>query len=85
MFSHLKNPSGFSKFLPEVVWHVWDGINSNSIEAVSIDYVMDPLLESFSDELIALIEIWKVLKPAVISLGEVKLVIDGAIFVVVLR
>lgn len=43
--SHLEDASSLTILLPEVAWHLWDSVNSNSIEAVLLDNATNPALK----------------------------------------
>jgi hypothetical protein len=62
---------------------MWDGIDSNSIEAVSLDKVLDPVLELTSNPVVLLVKIWKVSESAVLNLPLISPILDVAWVVVV--
>ena len=69
---------------PEVFWNLWDAIDSDSIESIVIDEVLDPVLEVSSDPVVFLIKIWEVDKSTVLNLPLISPVIDGAISVIMI-
>jgi hypothetical protein len=83
-FSHLEDSGSLAILGPEVFWYLWDGIDSDSIESVVIDEVLDPVLELSSDPVVFLVKIWEVCKSAVLNLPLVSPIIDGAIGVVMI-
>ena len=82
--SHLEDTGGLAILLPEVAWDLWNGVDSDTIEAVVADDTSDPLLEVVADEGVALIEVWQVSQSAVLNLGLVVPVLDLAVTVEVL-
>ena len=82
--THLEDTSGISVLLPEVLGDLRNGIDSNTIELVGVDQVLDPILKITSDVLIILVEIWEVSESAVLNLTLVVPVLDLASIVVML-
>jgi hypothetical protein len=83
--SHLENARGCSELSPEILGNLWDGVNSNSIEAELLNEVLDPVLELLSDPTILLVQIWEVSKSAVLNLPLVVPVLDVTLVVVMVR
>ena len=69
---------------PEVFWNLWDAIDSDSIESIVIDEVLDPVLKLSSDPVVLLVKIWEIGKSAVLNLPLISPVIDGAISVIMI-
>jgi hypothetical protein len=81
--SHLEHSGSWAEFGPEVLWNLWDSINSNTIEAIGGDEVADPVLELLSNPVVFLVKIWEVSKSAVLNLPLVAPVLDVTLGVVV--
>jgi hypothetical protein len=82
--SHLEDAGGLTILLPEVAWHLWDGVNSDSIEAVLLDDTTNPALEVGADEIVVLVQIWQVGQSAILNLSLVIPVGDLAVSVEVI-
>jgi len=67
VLTHLEHTSSISVFLPEIFWNFWDGIDSDTVEAVGINKVLDPVLEVVSNPAIRLVEIWETGETAVLD------------------
>jgi hypothetical protein len=83
-FSHLEDSRSLSKLRPEVVWYLWDGIDSNTIKAKVINQIFDPRLEIPSNIIVSLVQIWKTSKSAVFNFVLVTPIVDITVAVVML-
>jgi hypothetical protein len=83
-FTHLEDSSGLAILRPEVLGNLRDGINTDSIEFIFGDKVLDPVLKITSDIIVFLIEIRKISKTAVFDLTLVLPVSDVTFVVIVL-
>jgi hypothetical protein len=81
--SHLEHSRSWTKFGPEIFWNLWDSVDSNTIKAVGLDKVANPVLELLSNPLVLLVKIWEVSKSAVLNLPLVTPVLDVTLIVVV--
>ena len=82
--THLEDTRGWTELSPEVLWHLWDGVDSDSIESEFGHKVLDPVLELASNPVILLLEIWKVGKSAVLDLPLVSEIGDLASWMVMI-
>jgi hypothetical protein len=83
VLSHLEDARGISELLPEVLSNFGNGVDTNTIEVVRGDEVLNPVLELATDPLVVLVEIGKIGKTAVLNLLLVVPVGDLAVIVVV--
>jgi len=58
-FSHLEDSCCLSILAPEVLWYLWDGVDSDSIEAEVADQLRNPTLELIANPIVLLFEIRK--------------------------
>lgn len=80
--SHLEDSRGLSVLSPELSFDFWDGINSDTIEVVLLDQVVDPGLQVLSDVRVVLVKIWQVSESAILNIAWVIPVGDLAVRVV---
>jgi len=83
--SHLEHSGGLTVLGPEVFWDLWDGVDSNTVKAIVIDELLDPVLKILSDIAILLIQIGEVSESAVLNLLLVAPVLNGTVVMVVFR
>lgn len=57
--AHLEHASRLSVLAPEVLWNLRNGIDSNTIEAVSLYQILDPVLQLSSNPVVLLCKIWQ--------------------------
>jgi hypothetical protein len=81
--SHLEDAGGLTKLRPEVLGNLGDGVNSQTIEAVGLNQIVNPVLEFTSDVGVWLIKIGQVSETTVFNLALVVPVVDLAVTVVV--
>jgi len=84
-FSHLENTSSLTVLAPEISFNFWDCVDSDTIELIGIDQVLNPIFKVLSDITIVLVKIWKISKSTVLNLTCIIPVVDLAIAVIMLR
>jgi len=65
--SHLENASRLTILTPEIFGDFGNRIDSNTVEAVSVNEILNPRLEFTSDPRVILIKVWKSSKTAVFN------------------
>lgn len=73
-----------SELGPEVLWHLWDGVDTDSVEIVGLNEILDPVLEEPSDIAVFLVDVWEISQSTVLNLPLVTPVINSTVVVVVL-
>jgi hypothetical protein len=81
--SHLEDASSLPELRPEVLGNLRNGIDTDSIEVVCLDEVLDPVLELSSYPLIALIKIGEAGKSAVFNLPLIVPIVDVTVSMIV--
>jgi len=56
--THLEDTSGCTELLPEVLGNLRNCVDTDAVEVVSRDKVLDPVLELLANPSVALVEIW---------------------------
>ena len=64
--THLENASGLSVFSPEILRHFRNSVNADAIKAIRVNDALDPVLEVLAHIAIALVEVRKTGKSAVL-------------------
>jgi uncharacterized membrane protein len=82
-FSHLEDSSRLAVLSPEILRYFWDCIDSDTIESVVLDEILDPGLKVASYKWVFLFEIWEISKSAVLDLVLIIPVIDLTLWMVV--
>ena len=67
VLTHLEHSRCLSVLTPEIFWNFWNSIDSNSIETVGLDKVLNPVLKVASNVVVLLIEIRKTGKTAILN------------------
>lgn len=67
VLTHLEHSRCLSVLTPEIFWNFWNSIDSNSIETVGLDKVLNPVLEVASNVVVLLIEIGETGKTAILN------------------
>lgn len=81
--SHLEDASRLSELSPEILGYFWDGVDSNTVEAILGDKILDPVFKILSYVGVTLIKIWESSKSAVFNLLLIVPVINIAVGVIV--
>lgn len=84
-FTHLENTSSLAVLAPETFFNFWDCVDSDTIELIGIDQVLDPIFKILSNITVTLVKIWKISKSAVLYLTLIIPVVNLAIAVIMLR
>ncbi len=82
--THLEDSGRLTILFPEVLGDLRDGINTDAIEAILLDQVLDPILQVLANVGVALVKIRKASESAVFNLPLIVPVVDVTIRVVVL-
>ena len=82
--SHLEDAGILTELRPEVLGDLWDGINTDAIEVVGLNKILNPVFQLLSHPLVALVEVRKASESAVLNLPLVVPVVDIAVSVIVL-
>jgi hypothetical protein len=80
----LEHTGRLAILLPEILGDLRDSVDSDTVEIVLLNEVLDPVLEVAPDVGLVLVQIWQVGKPAVLNLSRVVPVSDLAPGMVVL-
>lgn len=85
VLAHLEDASGLTELGPEILGHLWDGVNTDAVEVVCLHEILDPVLQLASHPGVALVEIGKACETAVLDLPLIVPIVDVAVSVIVLR
>jgi hypothetical protein len=81
-FTHLEDTSWLAILRPEVLWDLRNGVDTDTVETILFDEILDPALEVSTDIRIILVKIRKTSKTAVLDLPLVVPIIDVTIAMV---
>jgi len=82
--THLEDSSSLTEFFPELLRNVRNGINSNTIKAILLDKISNPVLKVLANEAVVLIEIREISKSAVFNLPLVAPILNITFGVIML-